>query len=379
VSRLEFRLASALLRALGWLFSRLPLRPDEVLLASPRQDRLEGNLAWLMAAMQRRRPDRRYVLLLEPYGYGMASKLGYLLRLVRGMYHLCRAGLVIVDNAWLPVHVGPHRAGTTVVQVWHAVGALKRFGADTAIPPAEPERTFLHRYYDAVVCAGERSRVPYAAALRTDPERVLPLGAPRTDFFFDPTAMAVARKRLLAAYPLLAGRRVILYAPTYRGRGRTKRSTAELDAGRLRAALPADHVLVLKGHPNLDPAITPTAGFDVVVDPSLQINDLFTLTDVLITDYSSSIFEWALTHRPLVLLTGDLAAYEADPGLYVDYRTEMIGAHVSDTEGVIEAILGDRFDLSAYGPFVERHLDACDGHASDRFVDRFLPGSSEKP
>ena len=112
------------------------------------------------------------------------------------MYHLRTAGLFIVDNAYLPIHVAPHRPGTTVVQVWHAVGALKRFGADTLAPLAEPERTFLHRHYDFVVTTAESARAPYAAALRTPIERVLALGAPRTDFFFDESAMAAARARL---------------------------------------------------------------------------------------------------------------------------------------------------------------------------------------
>ena len=148
--------------------------------------------------MRARHPDREYVLLLEPYSYGLLGKVAYLGRLIRGMYHLRTAGLFIVDNAYLPIHVAAHRPGTTVVQVWHAVGALKRFGADTLAPLAEPERTFLHRHYDYVVTTAESARAPYAAALRTPFERVLALGAPRTDFFFDPAAMAAAKARILA-------------------------------------------------------------------------------------------------------------------------------------------------------------------------------------
>ena len=56
----------------------------------------------------------------------------YLARLVRGVYLVHTSRLIVVDNAYLPVHVAPHRPATTVVQVWHAPGALKRFGADTA-------------------------------------------------------------------------------------------------------------------------------------------------------------------------------------------------------------------------------------------------------
>jgi CDP-ribitol ribitolphosphotransferase len=375
VSRLEYLLASTLLRVARFFFSRLRIRPRRVVLATARVPTLDGNLLYLHDAIRRRRPDLELVLLLEPYSYGLAGKLAYLVRLLRGMYYLQTARLFVVDNAYLPIHVAPHRPGTTVVQVWHATGALKRFGLDVTGQVAEPERTFLHRYYDAVVASGPDCRVPYAAALRTPLDRVIALGSPRTDFFFDETALAAARARVLAAHPQLAGRRVVLYAPTFRGRGIDKRAAPGLDAVRLRAALPEDHVLVLKTHPNLDPAATPTAGYDVVADPRSEINDLLALTDILVTDYSSSVIEFALLRRPIVLLVGDLAEYEVDPGLYLDYRTAMVGTQVTDTEGVIDAIRNDRFDLSAYDPFIERELGGSRGDASDRFVDHFLgPG-----
>ncbi len=380
MSRLEYLLAGAVLRLAGALFSLLPLHPGRVVLATARVAVLEGNLLHIRRAVAALRPDVEVVLLLEPYGYGLRARLAYAARLVRGMYYLRTAGLFVVDNAYLPVHVAQHRRKTTVVQVWHAVGALKRFGMDTARPPEEPERTFLHRNYDWVVTAGEASRLPWAAALRTPPQRVVALGSPRTDFFFDEAAMTRARARLVDAYPALGGRQVVLFAPTFRGRGRAKRGGPGLDAPRLRAALSADHVLVLKTHPNLDPGEVPTAGYDVVVDPTTEINDLLAMTDIMVTDYSSSIFEYALLRRPLVLLAGDLDAYEVDPGLYLGYRAEMIGTRVTDTDGVIATINEGRFDLSGYGAFIERHLAACDGAAADRFVERFLgPGRPANP
>jgi CDP-glycerol glycerophosphotransferase (TagB/SpsB family) len=372
LNRLEFLAASAFLRLLGLVFRIWPHAPGRVVLATARVSRLEGNLQYIHAALRRLHPELEPVLLLEPYGYGLRAKLAYLLRLVRAMFYLRTAGLFVVDNAYLPIHVAPHRKGTTVVQVWHAVGALKRFGVDTAVPPAEPERTFLHRHYDYAVVSSEATRRPAAAALRTPVERVLALGAPRTDFFFDQAAMAATREQLLAAYPQLVGRRVVLYAPTFRGRGRQKSAAPGLDAARLRAALPASYALVLKTHPNLDPGATPRSGYDVVIEPVFEINELFTVADILVTDYSSSIFEYALLRRPLVLLIADLDEYERDPGMYLDVRTEMIGTQVADTQGVIEAIQGERFDLAAYEAFIERHLGACDGQASERLVRHFL-------
>lgn len=372
MNRLEHALASAVLRILGFFFDRLPIRTRTVL-ATARVTRLEGNLAFLHDEIRRTRPGVRLVTLLEPYSYGLLGKLAYLARLVRGMYLLRTSSLFVVDNAYLPVHVARHRRGTTVVQVWHAVGALKRFGADTATGLAEPERSFLHRHYDYVVCAGEESRRPYAAALRTPLERVLPLGVARTDFFFDAAAIAAARERVLAAYPALREGRVVLYAPTFRGRGRAKRAAQGFDPNAVRASLPPGHVLALKSHPNLDPSLVSRAGFDVVIDPSLEINEVLAATDILVTDYSSSIYEWALLRRPLVLLTQDLAEYERDPGLYLDARTDLIGEHVDRPDDLPRAITAAKVDDTAWQAFVERRIGACDGHASARFVERFLP------
>src|SRR5206468_327464 len=107
---------------------------------------------------------------------------------------------------------------TVVVQVWHAAGALKRFGVDVLQPPEEPERTFLHRYYDWVVTSGEASREPWSRALRTPLDRVVALGSARTDRLLDPVALAGIRARMVAAHPALRDRRVVTYAPTFRGR-----------------------------------------------------------------------------------------------------------------------------------------------------------------
>ena len=372
MSRLEYLVAGAVLRLVGALASRLPFRSDRVVLASPRTAALEGNLLYLHRAIRTFRPDLRVTSLLEPYGYGLRAKIGYVMRLVRGMALIRTSRYVIVDNAYLPIHVARHPERTTIIQVWHATGALKRFGVDTVQPLTEPEATFLHRFYDRVVTSGEASRGPWSAALRTPIDHVLAIGTPRTDAFFEEATMAAVRARLMAAHPTLSGRRIVLYAPTFRGRGRHKQVAGSLDAAALRAALPPSYALVLKTHPNLDARGESTVGYDVVADPASELNDLLIIADILVTDYSSSIFEWALLRRPLVLLVDDLETYQRDPGLYLDFEHEMIGTQVRDTPGVAAAILNDRFDFSTYPAFIARHLGPCDGAASRRFVERLL-------
>ena len=327
MSAFEYRLASLVLRLLGWVFDRLPARPDRVVLATARLGVLEGNLLALHDAIRRLRPATDVVLLLEPYGYGLGAKLRYLARTIRGTYHVRTAGLVVVDNAYLPVHVAPHRRRTTVVQVWHAAGALKRFGVDTVVPPAEPERTFLHRHYDYVVASGEASREPWARALRTPVERVLALGTPRTDVLFDATAMAAARARRPGRAPRPGGAaRGALGAHVPRSRARPHRGAGpRRRAAAGPAAAPTSSSSRSRRTRTWTRPSSPPPASTWSARPDENLNDWLAAADVLLTDYSSSIFEWALLRRPLVLLVDDLEAYERDPGLYLDYGTEMIG------------------------------------------------------
>jgi CDP-glycerol glycerophosphotransferase (TagB/SpsB family) len=145
VSPLEYRLASFVLRVLVVFVRLLPVRRRRVVLATARLPLLEGNLLHLHDAIRAIRPDVDVVLLLQPYTYDLAGKLRYLARMARGTYLVHTSGLVVVDNAYLPVHVAPHREATTVVQVWHAPGALKRFGADTAGGREAPEAAVRQR------------------------------------------------------------------------------------------------------------------------------------------------------------------------------------------------------------------------------------------
>src|SRR4029078_7063673 len=161
VTRLEYLVSAAVLGVLGRLFGLLPMR-DRVVLATGPTSRLGGHLLHIPQAIRAMRPRLDVALVLEPYSYGLRGKLAYAARLVRGMYLVQTSRLVVVDNAYLPVHVAPHRAATQVVQVWHAAGALKRFGVDTATPLAAPERSFLHRYYDALVVGGGLAAVACA-------------------------------------------------------------------------------------------------------------------------------------------------------------------------------------------------------------------------
>lgn len=369
----ELKASTAVLRACGRLARVVPVRRDRVVLLSVRADHLTGNLEHLDRALARLRPRHRRVALTWTYRYSLLGRLQYLARAVRGTYHLTTAATVFVDNAYLPVDVVPRRPGVTVVQVWHAAGALKKFGRDAVDDGFRAEDAVLHSGYDFVVASSEVTADHYATAFGTPRDRVLALGCPRAEVLVDPQWVSDARAAVLARHPELQGRRVLLYAPTFRGRGEAKEPGPRLDGAALRAALPPEWLLVLKPHPVVAEDPEAVAGFDLVITDDEDLNELMTAADVLLSDYSSAVFEWSVLDRPLLLFVPDLDSYERSPGLYLDLRTEMIGTRVDDAEHVAATVLALPAAPPDHSAFVRRHLGTDLDAASERVVERFVP------
>ena len=288
--------------------------------------------------------DLRVSLLLEPYGYGLRAKLAYALRLVRGMILIRTSRYVVVDNAYLPVHVAPHPSahdGHPGLARGRRAEALRgrhdpAAGRARGDLPASPLR--CRRHLGRSVAGALVGRPAHAP-------RACPATRHATDRCARRRRGTLRRPWARAGHdhPLLAGRRVVLYAPTFRGRGAGKRVAGALDARALRAmrCRPTTRSSS-RPTPTSTPSGESTSGYDVVAEPTSELNELLAVDRhprhrLLVVD-----LRVGPAARPLVLLVDDLEAYERDPGLYLDYRREMIGTQVRDTAGVAAAILDGR-------------------------------------
>ena len=375
---LEYLLAATAIRIVGAVATLLPLDPSRVLLASPRGRELTGALAAARDAIHNLRPGVNVTTLAEPYGYGIVAKLGYLMRVLRGAWQVRRSAVVIVDNAYLPVHVLAPRRGQRIAQVWHASGALKRFGHAAHPAPHGPEARFLHRGYTDAFVGGEAAREPYAAAFRMNPSSVHAIGSLRAAPLADTARVAALRDELLLRYPQIGGRKLLLYAPTFRGRGASRSGSGAVDLAALRAALPREWAIGVKVHPSVatDVGAALDAGsIDLIFDRSDEVESLFPVADALLTDYSASIFEWSLLLRPLVLFVPDLAEYRASPGLFPDLEREVIGDLVRSERDAAAAVVSGRVDPTAWRAFADRHLGTPQQivDAPRRLVELLLP------
>ena len=377
-------LRAALVR-LGFLIGRLrPSRPW-VVLATPHADSLGGNLRWIRDELRRSHPEVTVVELAHRTPRGVIQLLLAAGQAVRAGYLLAAARVSVVDGYFFPMYVARPRSGTRFVQVWHACGALKRVGFSLAGKTFGAGRrgehtVAAHANYDLCLVSAARFAPFYAEAFALPIERFTSrLGIPRTDLFFDQERMARIANELRTRYRIPEGRRVILYAPTFRGDTLTQaRSPDDLDLRALQRLLGDDHVLLYRAHPQVggwapgDPAL---AAFVIDVSAHPDVNELLLVSDVLVTDYSSVIFEFALLGRPMAFFAPDHEAYESERGFYVDYPTFVPGPVFTTSAALAEHLRRGTTDLERVRRFAAESFDVADGRATGRFIDEVvLPG-----
>ncbi|MGW8487282.1 CDP-glycerol glycerophosphotransferase family protein [Streptomyces sp. NPDC055886] len=255
-----------------------------------------------------------------------------------------------VDNQGFPQHLRkPDR--TTYVQTWHG-SAYKRMGFDETRVRLQnaPQRERLQQAvdrFDHFLVRSEHDVNTLARAYRLPEEKLLRTGYPRNDALIAERDRSEAEGRL--PRPPLAGalglddhKKTVLYAPTFRGGpGKQRKSRLLLDVREFAERFGDTHTLLVRAH-YLESARLPVCPPGTVVDVSRHhdVSELLAITDVLVTDYSSIMFDFALLDRPVVLFAPDLDAYAAERGSYFDLREQTPGP-VTATQDELFAALAE--------------------------------------
>jgi CDP-ribitol ribitolphosphotransferase len=374
-----------LVRAAFALAGALPLQPYVVLATS--LSRIGGNLAAIHDEL-RTRHGGRVVTLVHDARPGPRGRLRAAIHALEAGYHLARARVFVVDSHYVPVYVIRPRPGTTIAQTWHASGAIKRIGYSVVGKDFGADETLvsvvrLHANYTLCLAASRAAALQFVDAFhqpislfRTD------LGIPKTDVLFGERAVRAAQAAR-ERYAIPDGRRVILYAPTFRGETMiAARHPEGLDLKALARRLGEDHVLLLRSHPAVrarPPLDAALASFVIDVSDHPEVNELLLVTDVLVSDYSSVIFDFALLGRPMAFFAPDHEHYERERGFYFDYLSGVPGPVFETTEDLAAYLRAGPFDTERVRRFAAEWFEVADGLAAERFVERVIVPALDEP
>ena len=371
----------------GATLARLQPIQERVYIVANRDGVLRGNLAEIERALRALPAAPTILREIESEGERsggtpILSLFLAVLRIAKRSYRVATSRVVIVDDYFFPIYPVKKRSGVTIIQVWHACGAFKRFGRATLEYEWGADEIFLkwvpiHANYDLTLVSSASIAQIYADAFGQPVEKITAaFGIPRTDALAPTLRRDATEREVRTRLGLTDTRTTILYAPTFRGADMKGAGAPELlDIAALYRALGDRYRLVLRLHPFVKSAMRiPEEARDFVVDASREpdVNEVMLAADILVTDYSSIIFEYALLNRPMAFLAPDLAAYERERGFFFDYRSGVPGPVVETTEQLLTWINAKAFDLPRVAKFAAESFDVIDGHATERLVEQVV-------
>ena len=359
------------------LYKRKPIDDKKVLLIEVRSLTLTDSYAVLDRELKARGDLK---ISYQYLGETIVGVLGCLKRGLACVKELATARAAFITDACQITSCVNLRKETKLIQIWHACGAFKKFGFSTALLKfGDSEKRMLkYPYYkniSYITVSSPEVVWAYEQAMNSSrfKSKVVPVGVSRTDLFFDNVFVNSAKERIYEAFPNARNKKVILYAPTFRGKVRSAR-TGMVDIDRFYHELSDEYVLIIKHHPYVkNPPIIDEEYKDFAADLSktCDIEDLLCTADICISDYSSLVFEYSLFERPLIFFAYDIESYNDWRGFYYDYDELTPGPVFMTDEEIIDYIknIDQRFDRERVSEFKDKFMSSCDGNATNRIID----------
>jgi CDP-ribitol ribitolphosphotransferase len=331
--------------------------PNRITFVSLTQSKLSSDFALIEQELQKKGNYTICTNLLD-YKPSLKGKAQYFFNCLRQMVQAKKSALVILnDNNYV---ISMHKPkDLKVLQVWHACGAVKKFGNQIA-------REYSIQNYTAILSCSNAWKPAFAQAFGTKEEQVVSTGLARTDILLDTKEMDQRLKGFYEKYPSLKEKKLILYAPTFRGNIVKGMYLHPFDYDKLLDQLDDSWVLLYKYHPLLHMKKEEHAR---AIDVSTE--DLYTLmaaSSLLISDYSSVIFDYALLEKPMIAYVPDIDEYKASIGLNMDFK-EFPGPVLCDESALAQKILeqGKGYEEKMQA-FQNKYMPYRDGQNTQRIV-----------
>ena len=343
------RIAKYGLRFLYLFLRPLPVR-NKVVFFSRQSSQVPLDFRLLAEELQRRSPDTEVRFFCRKMRR-KTNIITYALFILRSLYHLATAAVAVTDTYSIQLCILGAKRDQTIVQIWHALGAVKQFsyqcldrlGGQTSALAKTME---MHRNYDYVLCTSEATRRFYAEGFQMPPERILVKGMPRVDYIREPAPKL--REQFLTQRPELAGKRLLLYLPTFR-------AGVEEGVAALTAAFAGveDAVLLVKPHPMSHFTVEAANA----VGPDWSTYDMMKVCDGIVTDYSAASLEASLLDKPVYLYLYDYERYQAEQGLNIDLWAELPQAAFRDAEALAQAVREGDYDRTALEAYRNKYIE----------------------
>lgn len=341
-----------ILRILYFPFKLLPIQ-NKIVYISRQSEESPLDFRLICDELEKNNLEIKNVFLIKPIKNGLINKLEYLCHMFRQMYHIATAKIVLLDGYCILISVLKHKESLVIIQMWHAIGALKKFGYSILDKEEGRNKEIadvlkMHKNYTYVFTSGEECRKYYAEAFNQSIEKIKVFPLPRIDLLLNTRYHDLIKENILKKYPQLNAKekRVIVYAPTFR------KNENDLNSKINELLNKIDYRkcnVILKPHPLSKVNINNS---NVIFDKKFTTEDFFLVADVIITDYSAILFEALLLKKSLILYAYDYESYCQKRDFYIDYKKTFQSILCDNSDKVVERLSDPDYHSQNYNRFI---------------------------
>ena len=341
---------------------------------SDSRDHISGNFEYIYNYLKENNPDYELKTHLKK---SLKTKRKFKEKILL-LKDIASSKYILVDDFYPLIYPLKIRKNAKLIQVWHAMGAFKTVGySRNKSKEGYKSSSLTHKNYTDTIVSSENIRKNYAEAFGIDIEKVHPYGVPRTDIFYSDKYKRDIRKQLYQKYPQFKNKKVILFAPTFRGKGqKTAYYDYDLiDFNLIKKKFSKDYVFLVKMHPfikKLPDIDFENDDFYYNLSSEREINDLLFITDILITDYSSVIFEYSFFKKPVIFYIPDYENYDGSRGFYYPFSKYTYGDIAKNNKELINSIKNGKVNKKKLQEFFDYFCGACDGKSTERVVKKLI-------
>lgn len=281
---------------------------------------------------------------------GLLNKIKYCFYMLSVMKNLANSKACIIDGYSIPVSMLKQRKELIVIQIWHAPGAIKKFGYQS-LGKSEGRDVKLskimnmHGNYTYVLAPSEATKQFYKEAFNVPEEKILIMGMPRIDYILKDDEQI--RNEIYTEYPELTGKKNILYVPTFRiGK---KMKVDEL----IKHLDTSNYNLIVKKHPEDELDLLEGC----IIDKKFKSIDWLNAVDSVITDYSAYAFKSIIRNIPTYFYLYDFENYEENRGLNIDLFKEMPSSTDKEARNILEKIQNEKYNFEEMTRFKNKYIE----------------------
>lgn len=367
IIRIGIRIGKVFLNII-YLFIKIIPTQEKVVMLSRQSNKPSIDFELIKDEILKRNDKIEIVMLCKVLRQDFKERIKYCFYILKCMYHIATSKVCVLDGYSIPISLLKHKKNLEIIQIWHASGAIKKFGYQS-IDKKEGRGTEIakimkmHKNYSHVIAPSSATAEFYKEAFGIENEKIAINGLPRLDYIMADKSKDKKIKEFYKKYPKFKNKnkKTILYVPTFRkGSDGVKEAQKLIDRVNF-----AKYNLIIKLHP-LDKN---SKAYKYMVNKRYNTYDLLKIADYIITDYSAVAFEASILNKPLYFYVYDIENYKKTRGLNVDLFKEMNNSTSKDIKEIMKDIESNKYNYEELKEFRNKYMEENYYDATTKLVD----------